>query len=306
MKMGKAVFSAVFFLLACLMAAPLAAAMPDEPEVKILDRIADTEKNRQKRLGDAANPFSLTDPDLALIKDRLFYGQILGKGSLDEKQETLIILACLAAIQGLDELSVQVEGALRIGVDPVSIKEAIYQAAPYVGFPKVEAAIARVNKVFAQNDIGLPLAGQGIVDEKSRFAAGLDRQLSLFGEEIKAMHANAPRDEKNLVADMLTAYCFGDFYTRSGLDLKMRELIVFCVINAIGGCEPQAKAHARANMKIGNTRQNLIDSIAIMLPFIGFPRALNAVACINEAGGEKTHVNKPAKNNAKPESGPAK
>ncbi len=41
---------------------------------------------------------------------------------------------------------------------------------PIRRLPKVEAAIAkRVNKVFKQNDIGMPLPGQGTVDENSRF-----------------------------------------------------------------------------------------------------------------------------------------
>lgn len=282
MTRGNKFLCALLVFISCLMMeGVIFGAILENPEEKILDRTAEAEKTRQKRLGQTENPFALTDPDIALIKDKLFYGQILGKGSLDEKQEALIILACLTATQGLEELTVQVESALRIGVDPISIKEAIYQCAPYIGFPKVEAAITRVNKVFAQNDIRTPLPGQGVVDEKSRFAEGLAKQTSIFGEHIKAMHKNAPKDEKNIVVDMLTAYCFGDFYTRNGLDIKMRELVVFSVINAIGGCEPQAKAHAQANIKVGNTRQNLIDAIALMLPFTGFPRTLNALACVD-------------------------
>lgn len=60
----------------------------------------------------------------------------------------------------------------------------------------------------------------------------------------------------------------------------MRELITFCAISCLGGCEPQAKAHARANLGVGNTRQTLIDALTQCLPFIGFPRTLNALACI--------------------------
>lgn len=282
MTRSKKILIILLAFLSCLMAdRVIFGAILENPEEKILDRAAEAAKNRQKKLGQTENPFALTDPDIALIKDKLFYGEILGKGSLDEKQEALIILACLTATQGLDELSVQVESALRIGVDPISIKEAIYQCAPYTGFPKVEAAITRVNKVFAQNDIRTPLPGQGVVDEKSRFAEGLAKQTSIFGDHIKAMHESASNDEKKIVVNMLTAYCFGDFYTRNGLDIKMRELVVFSVINAIGGCEPQAKAHAQANLNVGNTRQNLIDAIALMLPFTGFPRTLNALACVN-------------------------
>ncbi len=101
------------------------------------------------------------------------------------------------------------------------------------------------------------------------------------------MHDNALEGQKKIVVDYLTAYCFGDFYTRNGLDLKMRELVVFTAINALGGCESQAKSHARANIKVGNTKQNLVDALAIMLPFAGFPRTLNALAALNEACPEE-------------------
>ena len=46
--------------------------------------------------------------------------------------------------------------------------------------------------------------------------------------------------------------CFGDFYTRGGLDLRQREMITFCFIMAQGGCEPQLVAHAKGNMNLGN------------------------------------------------------
>ena len=37
----------------------------------------------------------------------------------------------------------------------------------------------------------------------------------------------------------LAANCFGDYYTRTGLSLKQRELVTFCYIAAQGGCESQ-------------------------------------------------------------------
>jgi len=93
------------------------------------------------------------------------------------------------------------------------------------------------------------------------------------------MRANAPAELKH-IQDYLSACCFGDFYTRGTLDLKMRELITFCAICCLGGCEPQAKAHAGANLSVGNTRETLIDALTQCLPFIGFPRTLNALTCL--------------------------
>lgn len=167
-----------------------------------------------------------------------------------------------------------------MGATPEQIKEALYQCAPYIGLEKVQCALDEVNRAFRSAGIADPLPEQSTVTEETRFEKGLAVQQKIFGaDHINAMRDAAPEELRH-IQDYLSAYCFGDFYTRGVLDLKMRELITFCAICCLGGCEPQAKAHAGANLSVGNTRQTLIDAITQCLPFIGFPRALNAIACI--------------------------
>ena len=77
--------------------------------------------------------------------------------------------------------------------------------------------------------------------------------------------------------------CFGDYYTRKGLTLSERELITFCFLAAQGGCEPQLTAHAKGNMNMGNDKAFLLSVVSQCLPYIGYPRSLNAITCINKA-----------------------
>jgi 4-carboxymuconolactone decarboxylase len=51
---------------------------------------------------------------------------------------------------------------------------------------------------------------------------------------------------------------------------------------SMGGCEPQAKGHVAANRNVGNDRQTLLTVVTQLLPFIGYPRTLNAVRLIDE------------------------
>lgn len=51
---------------------------------------------------------------------------------------------------------------------------------------------------------------------------------------------------------------------------------------APGGCEPQVKAHVGGNAAVGNGKETLLAALTVCLPYIGFPRTLNALACINE------------------------
>lgn len=94
------------------------------------------------------------------------------------------------------------------------------------------------------------------------------------------MHAGIAENEKALMIRDLSGFCFGDFYTRSGLSIADRELVTFSAIAGLGGCEPQLKAHTTACAKEGLTRQNLIDALEIAVPFLGFPRTLNALAVV--------------------------
>ena len=69
------------------------------------------------------------------------------------------------------------------------------------------------------------------------------------------------------------------------LDLKTRELLTLCIISALGGCESQVKSHVQGNLSVGNSKQTLVDAMTQCLPYMGFPRTLNALACINQVAG---------------------
>jgi 4-carboxymuconolactone decarboxylase len=95
------------------------------------------------------------------------------------------------------------------------------------------------------------------------------------------MRAAAPEDQKN-IQDDLSAFCFGDTYTRGRLDLQMRELLTFSMIASLGGCENQLKGHIQGNVSVGNDKKTLLSVVTQCLPYIGFPRTLNTLCCINE------------------------
>ncbi|MEK4436626.1 carboxymuconolactone decarboxylase family protein [Paenibacillus sp. FSL K6-2862] len=64
--------------------------------------------------------------------------------------------------------------------------------------------------------------------------------------------------------------------------MEIRELLTLAMVSALGGAEGQVKAHVQGNINVGNDKETLIAAITHCLPFMGFPRTLNALACINE------------------------
>lgn len=228
-----------------------------------------------------------TDPELLEIFGNFALGEVTAYGELDTRTRMMCILASNIAAQAQAMYRATLEGALRAGVTPVEVKEVIYQAVPYVGMAKVADFIGATNEVLEARGVRLPLEGQSTTSPADRFEKGLDVQRSIFGaEQIDGMRAAAPANLKH-IQDYLSANCFGDFLTRRGLDVKTRELLTFSMLVSLGGCEPQVKGHIAGNVNVGNDKAVLLSVVTQLVPYIGYPRTLNAIACLNEVIPEK-------------------
>ncbi|WP_028044374.1 carboxymuconolactone decarboxylase family protein [Candidatus Stoquefichus massiliensis] len=216
------------------------------------------------------------------IMKNYIYGDVYQHGNLDEQLRELILIVVSTTNHTLKVLKKHIHAGIHVNLSPIMMKEAIYQCTPYIGYGKVDEALVVLNKVLENENIDTHLPSQSTVKEDTRFQSGFDVQSAAFGKEhIQSGHDNAPKELKH-IQNYLSEYCFGDFYTRNGLDLKTRELLTFIMLATLGGCENQLKAHTQANITVGNTRQLLIDTITQCQPYIGFPRTLNAIAIINE------------------------
>jgi len=229
---------------------------------------------------------SKTDPELMTILQRLIFGEVFYIGNLDDKTRELITITVLSTEQTLPQLKAHTSAALNIGLSPIEIREAIYQTAPFIGFPKVLNAVAVINEVFESRGIKLPLENKGTVGENNRFEKGKEQQFPIYGDGFKENMKDLPGELAEAIPTLLTEFCFGDFYTRDGLDLKTRELVIFCAMAALGGTEKQMASHAVGNMKVGNSKETLISAMIQALPYLGFPRSLNAIYTIREAKPE--------------------
>jgi 4-carboxymuconolactone decarboxylase len=246
-----------------------------------MDRVEKSKEKFNQLFGAGVTAAHATDPDFQDILSHFIFGEVFYQGNLDDKQRELITLVVLTTNQTLPQLKAHVGAALNVGLTPIEIKEAVYQCAPYIGFPKTLNAITEVNEAFKAKNIALPIESQTTIDEDNRFQKGLDVQVEIFGDVIKKMQESAPSNQKH-IQEYLSSFCFGDFYTRGGLDLKTRELLTICIVSSLGGTESQIKAHVHGNKNVGNDKETLITAITHCLPYMGFPRTLNALACVNE------------------------
>jgi 4-carboxymuconolactone decarboxylase len=227
------------------------------------------------------------DPELMTILQRFVFGEVFYIGNLSDTTRELITITALATNQTLPQLKAHTNAALNIGVKPIQIREVIYQLAPFIGYPKVLNALDTINSVFKSGGIKLPLQNQTTIADSERFDKGKEIQYPIYGEGMKQNMKDLPGEFAHAIPRILTETCFGDYYTRGGLDLKTRELMIFCALVTLGGTERQMSSHAVGNMKVGNDKETLLSALVQLYPYIGFPRMANAIYAIKEAKIEK-------------------
>jgi 4-carboxymuconolactone decarboxylase len=220
-----------------------------------------------------------TDPEFMERFEHFAFDEVVNEPGqqLDPVTRHMAILATLLGCQGKELFEEELSDALDAGITSVMAKEIVYQAVDYLGIGRVRPFLDITNEVFESRKIALPLPPQSTTTMENRLEKGAQAQAEIFGphmlEAWKAGHINR----------WLAANCFGNYYTRTGLDLKQREMITFCFLAAQGGCEPQLTSHAKGNMNLGNDKDFLVRVVSQCLPYIGYPRSLNAISCINKA-----------------------
>ena len=118
------------------------------------------------------------------------------------------------------------------------------------------------------------------IQNKGETMTRLDRGLAQLqaidgeaGQKVIDSLANIAPD----LGKFIIEFAFGDIYTRGELNLQERELITLSSLLTAGGCEPQLTVHIHAALNVGIAPQKVIETFMQCIPYVGFPRVLNAV-----------------------------
>jgi 4-carboxymuconolactone decarboxylase len=190
-----------------------------------------------------------------------------------EKERALAILALLISASASKALSQKLPEFIASGaLSRLQTAEVFYQAIPYLGYGKAkEMSLVLCDYLAAEN---LHMVATEPLNEEERLSQGSAAQVAIFGEGMKDFYKGSD------VNRYLALNCFGDFYTRRGLDLPQRELVTFCFLYGLGGCEPQVLAHIHGNLHCGNSLAYLRGIVKEGIPYIGYPRSLNALTAL--------------------------
>ena len=259
-----------------------AQAAPKEGQPVDGSRIERSQTKQRALFGDVLST-NTTQPELMQILRNFTYGDIYAIGNLDDKTRELVTLVVLTTNQTLPQIKAHTHAALNVGASPIEMREALYQVAAFIGFPKVINALEVVDEVLASRGIALPLEPKATVADHQRLQKGRAIQHPIYGDRMQENLKDLPGSLPEDVPRLLTEWTFGDFYTRDGLDIKTRELMIFCALAVLGGTERQMASHAVGNLKVGNSKETMVSAMIQALPHVGFPRVLNALNAIKEA-----------------------
>ncbi|BAQ31378.1 carboxymuconolactone decarboxylase family protein [Bifidobacterium scardovii] len=244
-------------------------------------------KTRMNKFWNNDRALAETDPEFVELFSNFAYDEVVHEPGanhpdLDDATRATAILAALIGCQGVDEYELMLPVAFESGVSAVQAKEIVYQAVAYLGFGRVLPFLKKTNEILGAMNVAMPLPPQSTTTPETRAAAGERAQIGIFGERMRGFADSGPEETRH-INKWLADNCFGDYYTRGGLDVRQREMITLCFLAAQGGCEPQLTSHAAANMRVGNEKPFLIAVISQCMPYIGYPRTLNALRCISDA-----------------------
>ncbi len=226
------------------------------------------------------------DKDFMDILQKYIFGEVFTIGDLDIKTRELLTVTSLTVMQTLPQLKAHINGALNAGNSPIEIRETIYQCAPFIGFPKTLNAIAVFNEVIKERGLEKELKDTTTVKESERFKKGFEIQNPMYVDEIVQNMKGLPEDMGADVARFLTEVCFGDFYTREGLDIKTRELMTIAILTTTGNAGV-LKSHIKGNLKAGNSIETITAAIIQVMPYVGFPNSFAALKTVKDVINER-------------------
>lgn len=231
------------------------------------------------------SPLYPENPALRRILSRLAESADGKAAALSPREKKIAVLAAWAGTGCTEALEEKIADIVSDDFSAADLRELLYQSTAYLG-------AGRTARLFAAMNRGLKKAGIRARDntkapEGDRRTTGNRLQIDGYGPRLERAWEKVPADTAP-VYEFLAENCFGDYYAREGLSWQEREGFTFLLLAAFAMAPAQMKSHAAGSLRCGITREKLLASLWVMVPWMGYPSTLNAVAAVNEASKAKS------------------
>jgi 4-carboxymuconolactone decarboxylase len=226
--------------------------------------------------------FAAGSPDLAQLSIEFAFGEMLARDGLDQKAKLFAIISMLAASGNrAAALRLHLAGALAHGVTREEIIEVLIQLSVYRGFPAALNAFAVAKDIFAAGSptIGANVPPPAVVESRAdrleRGRATLAKTSGSSGDAVVRSFDDVAPD----LGRMIVEHSYGEVFSRSGIDMKSRELSACAALAAVGSAttEIPLRVHINAALNVGATREEILETLVNLTPYSGYPATQQAV-----------------------------
>lgn len=245
-----------------------------------MDRTQECIKNFQVLFKCEPFPKNGSDPKMMEILQKYIFGEIFQTGKLTLRERELITVTALATMQTLPQLKAHLNAAINAGATPLELREALYQLAPFIGFPKTLNALEIFSEIMKAHEIALPLPEGSELAEEQRVEQGAALESKLFEDRLTQQMDTFPCDYGNKVCAFIRSFGLGDIFTRDGLTLTDRTMLAVVTLTVLTQSESlELWLHAARNCN--NDIEKLASVIVQTMPYTGFPAAISAFKALN-------------------------
>ena len=117
--------------------------------------------------------------------------------------------------------------------------------------------------------------------DKETFEKGLSIRRQVLGSEYVDNSLKNADDFNRPLQELITQYCWGEIWSRPGLNLKTRSLINLAMLSALNRPH-EIKIHIRGAINNGVTKEEMQEVLLQVAIYCGAPAALDSFRIAKE------------------------
>jgi 4-carboxymuconolactone decarboxylase len=129
-----------------------------------------------------------------------------------------------------------------------------------------------------------------VIDENGRYARGLAARREVLGDEHVERSLRDATDFSAPAQEFVTEFCWGDIWSRPGLDRRTRSLINLAMLTALNR-KHEFRVHVRGAINNGVTTEEIQETLLQAIVYCGAPAGLEAFreaqAVLDELAAER-------------------
>src|ERR1700704_6897778 len=113
---------------------------------------------------------------------------------------------------------------------------------------------------------------------RSRGAQKIGEVLGQTPDQVERSLGDVAPQLANYVLETI----YGDIYQSPALDSRTRQIVTVAALATLGNASPQLRTHIGGALRCGVAREELVEIMMQLVPYVGVAAAINGVATCRE------------------------